>query len=207
MNDRQEEREDRILVAGEALLARFGRHGITFAMLAGALQITTSSLRWHYADLDALLAAILRTHLKTVSLALAQITTTGEARGPALRAAYLAATRTAAGNLTPAHILLTRDRAFLPDDELPDIDATCRSIAQLLATGGHPEAMNIADTPWITAARIEQVLSAMEGAELPIQAPQNTKGLPANIARAIETGDLAYLRPVLDPRLALQATA
>ena len=195
LNPRQQEREHRILQAGEALMAGFGRHGITFALLATALRISTASLRWHYADLDALLVEILRRHLRDIAASLDAVPAAAPNRGPALRAAYLAATRNPDGTLKPAHLLLTRDRHLLPPDELSPIEKARDSLAQQLAAGGSADTMDIADTPWIDESRIEHVLATLaanpraQRATPPMPAPT----LPIHIQRALETGNVAWL--------------
>ena len=200
LNPRQQEREHRVLQAGEALLAAFGRQGITFALLATALRISAASLRWHYADLDALLAKILRRHLRAIAAALDAVPAAAPNRGPALRAAYLAATRNPDGTLKPAHLLLTRDRHLLPPDELAPIEQARNSLARQLAAGGPANTIDIADTAWIDAAGIEPVLATL-AANPPAQraAPTSPKpaspnpALPTHIQRAIETGNVAWL--------------
>ena len=195
LNPRQQEREHRILQAGEALMAGFGRQGITFALLATALRISAASLRWHYADLDALLVEILRRHLRVIAAALDAVPAAAPNRGPALRAAYLAATRNPDGTLKPAHVLLTRDRHLLPPDELSPIEKARDSLARQLAAGGPADTMDIADTPWIDASRIEPVLATL-AANPPAQraAPSAPNpALPAHIQRALETGNVAWL--------------
>ena len=197
---RQQEREHRILQAGEALLAAFGRQGITFALLATALRITAAALRWHYADLDALLAHILRQHLRIIAAALDAVPAESPNRGPALRAAYLAATRNPDGTLKPAHILLTRDRHLLPPDERDPIEQARASLAQQLAAGGPADTADIADTPWVDATNIEPILTTL--AATPRAAPMATRpptppnpALPTHIQRALQTGNLAWLAP------------
>src|SRR5271156_371437 len=80
LTDRQRGREDKILIAGEKLMARFGRHGITFALVA-------------------LLGEILRRHLRALATALGEVPRDTPNRQPVLRATYLAATRGPFGGL------------------------------------------------------------------------------------------------------------
>ncbi len=192
----QQEREARILHVGEALLARFGRHGITFALMATALRIGTAALRWHYADLDALLADILRRHLQSITASLDAVPASTPNHPQALRAAYLAATRNPDGSLTSAHLLLTRDRHLLPQDELDPIEAIRHAIARRLAANAPADTIDIADSPWIDAARLEAVLTTVAALPPAIRGTSRPPpNLPAHIRRALETGDLTHLRP------------
>jgi AcrR family transcriptional regulator len=120
LTPRQQARETRILAGAEHILARYGTENITYRLLAVALTLTTATLRWHFVDLHALLAEILRRHLKTIAEALqASPANQPEARA----AAYRAATHHQDGTPKDAHILLLRDRHLLPPDELEDIEA------------------------------------------------------------------------------------
>jgi AcrR family transcriptional regulator len=61
---RHVQRESRILNSATIALAAHGRHGISLSILAQALCIDKGSLRWHFADLDGLLPAILHAHTR-----------------------------------------------------------------------------------------------------------------------------------------------
>jgi AcrR family transcriptional regulator len=126
LTPRQQARETRILTAAEHLLARHGTENITYRLMAVALTLTTATLRWHFVDLHALLAEILRRHLKTIAEALQAI----PANQPEARAAaYRAATHHQDGTPKDAHILLLRDRHLLPPDELEDIEPAYKTTA------------------------------------------------------------------------------
>jgi AcrR family transcriptional regulator len=131
LTPRQQARETRILTAAEHLLAQHGTENITYRLLAVALTLTTATLRWHFVDLHALLAEILRRHLKTIAEALQAI----PANQPDARiAAYRAATHHQDGTPKDAHILLLRDRHLLPPDELDDIEPAYKTTS----TGATP---------------------------------------------------------------------
>ena len=93
LTGRQRDREDKILIAGEKLMARFGRHGITFALVAASVSISRATLFFHFTDLDALLGEILRRHLRALATALGEVPRETPNRQPVLRATYLHATR------------------------------------------------------------------------------------------------------------------
>ena len=200
LTPRQQERRHRILQAGLALMAHFGRNGISFAGLASSLRIGAASLRWHYADLDAVLADILRRHLATIAAALDAVPASPN-QGPALRAAYLAATRNEDGTLKAAHLLLTRERHLLPPDERVPIEDIRQALAARLAINAPAETIDVADTPWICAARIEPILATLAAHQAAPQAATRrmniaktpTPDLPAHIDHALQTSNLAFL--------------
>jgi AcrR family transcriptional regulator len=159
MNRRQREREKRILEAGEMLMARHGRHGITFRTLAGALRIARTTLAWHFTDLDALLGDILRTYLQTLHTILGAVPVNAPNRQADLRAAYLKAIQGPFGGLTPAHTLLTRDRHLLPPDELDSIEQTLKGLSELLAGDLGPIALSLLEHPCISPEMAEACLA------------------------------------------------
>jgi AcrR family transcriptional regulator len=133
LTPRQQARHDRILRVSRYLFARYSRATLTFGTLATALRIGAGTLRFHFVDLDALLACLLRTHLENIAAGLAEIPANAPDRGRKLRAAYIAATRSADGALTSDHIILLRDRALLPLDEAEPIEQLRAEIAETLA--------------------------------------------------------------------------
>jgi len=205
LTSRQRDREDKILIAGEKLMARFGRHGVTFALVAASVSITRATLFFHFTDLDALLGEILRRHLRALAKSLGEVPREAPNRQPMLRATYLAATRGPFGGLSDAHLLLTRDRHLLPDDEREGIELTWQSLGENIAGDLGPEALDLLERPWLTAARVEPLLATLEetkNAPPPEQdllppKPAHRYGptMPAHIAAALESGDLTWLRP------------
>jgi AcrR family transcriptional regulator len=127
LTQRQADTRARILNLAQCLMAEFGAKTIKFTALAQALRISPATLRFHFADHDDLLAALLARHLDHIEAALA------EASARDRRAAYRTATRTPSGTLTEAHTLLLRHRRDLHPDERPAIDTARRRIATLLA--------------------------------------------------------------------------
>jgi AcrR family transcriptional regulator len=206
LTGRQRDREDKILIAGEKLMARFGRHGITFALVAASVSITRATLFFHYTDLDALLGEILRRHLRALATALGEVPHDAPNRQAVLRATYLHATRGPFGGLCDAHLLLTRDRHLLPEDELEGIELTWQSLGENMAGDLGAEALDLLERPWMTAARVEPLLATLEDTknapapelELPPPKPPAHRygpTMPAHIAAALESGDLTWLRP------------
>jgi len=171
------ERRERIVAIGQSLMANHGRHNITFANLALALLITSSALRRHFADLDALLAEILRRHLLALSQAIGEIPMDAPNRPALMRQAYLDFTRTPLGGLTEAHLLLTRDARLLPNDERIPIEDTHRSLGDVLGGQFARETLVLLDAPYIEAQTIETMLTALQQ-----PAPASAKVQPKQLA-------------------------
>ena len=180
---------DRIVDLGQALMARHGRHAISMTAFALALGHCTATIRRHFADLDALLAAILQRHLQRLSEALSEVPYDAPDRPAAMRAAYLAATRSALGGFTEGHLLLVRDRHLLPDDELIPIEETLYGLGCILAGDHGTPAMALLDTPALGATQIELMLAALRRSfEQPMPATlpmkEEPKAKPFRIAEA-----------------------
>jgi AcrR family transcriptional regulator len=166
LSPRERARHDRILEVGRAILARRGRHAVSFTGLAAALRMAPATLRRHVPDLDALLCEILRQHLRDIATEIGKIPHAAPDRNRQRRAAYLAFTRTAFGGFTEAHLLLVRDRHTLPDDVLPAIEETRLALGGNLAGDMACEALSHLDNPFLSPARIEAILALPEPAEI-----------------------------------------
>jgi AcrR family transcriptional regulator len=175
--ERERERHERIITIGRALMARHGSHAVTFANLAAALRISTTTLRRHFIDLHALLGEILTRHLAALSCALAEIPSDAPDHDRRKRQAYAAFTRTGLGGLTEAHLLLVRDRHFLPDDLLPQIEDARDAIGDTLAGANGREALLLLDEPTIPLPHIEPMLAALQPPAAPRQV--NSVALPS----------------------------
>ena len=175
LTKRQAETRARILTLAQCLMAEFGAKTIRFTALAHALRISPATLRFHFADHDALLAALLTGHLESLAETLAATPATGKNRRAERRAAYRAATRTPSGTLTEAHTLLRRDRHSLHPEERAAIDTTRRRIATLLAgdaaphTSVHPAPPKAAPAPHKPARRSEPSIAAVETQRIRIE--------------------------------------
>jgi AcrR family transcriptional regulator len=174
---RQSDRHERVLSVAEGLMARFGCRGFTFRGLAIALRMATSTLRFHYVDLDAVCGDILRIHLRHIADAIGKVPYDAENRRQLQRVAYLAATRTAAGSLTDAHLILTRDRHFLPADELESIEDIRQGLSDILTGPGDPDILPVLDSPWIGPDQIAGAITLLtqvtrHPASLPAPAPE-----------------------------------
>ena len=152
LSARQQQREREILVAGEKLMARFGRHGVTPALIAASVSLSRATLFFHFTDLDALLGEILRRHLRQLEAALAAVPHNIATRQADLRAAYRAATTAPTGGPSDAHVLLARDRALLPVDQRQGLDQTWQSLTEKFP-GILPPAEPPAQPPARTPAR------------------------------------------------------
>jgi hypothetical protein len=152
-------RHESILAVGQALMARHGRQHILFTRFALALNLDPSTLRRDIIDLDAMLGEILRRHLRGLANALGKVFGGDPEFERKRRAAYLAYTRTPYGALVPAHLLLVRDRQFLPPDERIIIEQIRDGIGTALAGELGEEALSLLDTPGLDAARIEFIFA------------------------------------------------
>ncbi len=160
LTERQRQRHERVVAISQYLIAEEGRHNITFRGLARALRMTTATLRFHFVDIEALLAEIIRRHLRLLAAALGTYEPTDPERHQKRRAAYLAYTRTPLGGLTEAHLILVRDRHTLPDDERTSIDMMRQGLAELLGGECPEETLLLLDAPFLDEAAIEARLGA-----------------------------------------------
>lgn len=153
-------RRDRIASVGQGLMARHGSHSITMTAFAAALGHCVPTIRRHFADIDALLAYLLRQHLQFLAESLGAVPF-GPGRPAALRAAYLAATRSVMGGLTEAHLLLVRDRGLLPEDERQPVEDTLQGLGFVLAGDVGPQILHLLDSPLFNADQIECMLHTL----------------------------------------------
>jgi AcrR family transcriptional regulator len=155
-------RQERIHKVAQSLFVRYGRHTITFRGLATAMKMATATLRKHYTCLDALLAALLHQHLMHISKAFGDVPHDAPNRPKALRAAYLAATRTGLGGFTEAHALFVMQRATLPPDLLESIEEIHLGLGARLGGPSALETLTFMDNPAVDAARIDAILATYE---------------------------------------------
>jgi AcrR family transcriptional regulator len=180
-SEKQRERQEYILTAALAVFARHGRAGLSMGAFGLALGMSPAAIRRLFVDLDTILAELLVRHLFAILRALTDIPADTPNRNTALRAAYLAATRTAEGRLTEPHILLLRERHSLPPDLATDIEATRDSIGEILAGADGAAALALLDTPGLAPSRIETMLAALDPKPEPIPkaAVTETNGWPS----------------------------
>jgi len=176
---REIEREERILAVAQTVMAEAGRHEITFTSMALALRMVRSTLRHHFCDLDELLAAILHRHLSRLAYAIGEVPHDAPDRLPKMRAAYLAATRTLLGGYTEAHLLLVRDRHLLPPELRANIDAIRHDLGNILAYGHADEALDLLDSRFLSAARIEEFITIITATQAEPAQPPTTAAPPA----------------------------
>jgi AcrR family transcriptional regulator len=193
MTEKQRARHLRILTLSQALFAEVGSRNITFTNLAIALRIGSATLRWHFADLDALLAAIIRRHLAAISKALSHIPRNDPQREQKCRAAYLAFTRNEDGTLTEAHRLLVHETHHLPDDERIRIERIAEVLANRLAGTMGAEAKTLLDCASFNAGAIETALAALKPASAPAQPEAQIIRLPP--PRAAAPSPIRHLWP------------
>jgi AcrR family transcriptional regulator len=158
LTDRERERRDNILRLGRAVLAKHGRDRVRFIDIAVGLNLTRAAVRRHFVDLDALLGDILRRHLRALIAELAKIAQNAPDRDRKRRAAYIAATRTPMGGLTPDHLLLVRDLKLLPEDERIPIELLRDEIGKIVAGDRFEAALELLDLPYLDANDVEAKL-------------------------------------------------
>lgn len=191
-SDKQLARQEDILAAALAIMARHGCAGLTMGRFATALRISSASIRRYFVDLDSILAELLARHLVAILGAFDAVPESAPKRKAALRAAYLSVTRTAAGGFTDGHTLLLRDRQTLPPDMEAEINQARDGIGEILAGRHGAAALALLDTPGLTASQIETMLAALD--------PKPAQAQPERSARPV-------LAPVSASRRDLLATA
>jgi AcrR family transcriptional regulator len=167
---REQARFDTAIAAGQRVLARHGRIRVTLQSLASALMLSPATLRRWFCDIDHLLAEILLRHLRAIADALAAIPQDLPDRAAALRAAYLAASRTGEGALTDAHLLLVRDRHHLPSDEIDEIADLRDRIGRQIAGARGGIALGLLDMPELSGDSIATMLTALAAGPQPAAA-------------------------------------
>jgi AcrR family transcriptional regulator len=175
---RQRQTRERILTYGQTLMAAVGTLTLKFSTLAAAIHVAPTTLRRHFADLDDLLNALLIRHLDSLLAALTETPDTDPDRDAKRRATYLALTRTPSGALTEAHLLLVRDRPFLPPEERDRIEAYRHEIGTLLAGDRAQLVLPILDNPFATANDIAALLGNLREVREPHQAAHRHAALP-----------------------------
>jgi AcrR family transcriptional regulator len=169
-------------------MAEAGRHTITLTSMALALRMVRSALRHHFCDLDELLSEILHRHLARLAKIVGEAASYDDPDAlRKRRAAYLAATRTALGGLTEAHLLLVRDRHLLPADLRSAIEAFRHDIARLVAGPLAEKALTLLDSPAWTEEEIEAALSPKQPPQPQPQATAPTSPTPTTPAPAAKT--------------------
>jgi AcrR family transcriptional regulator len=160
--EKQRDRQEKILSAGLILMARHGRSGLTMGAFGIAIGLAPAAIRRIFVDIDSILSELLVRHLLAIFRAMGEIPADAPNRKSALRAADLAATRTADGRLAAPHILLLRERHSLPPDLATEIEQTRDSIGEVLAGALGPAALALLDTPGLPPSRLEAMLAALD---------------------------------------------
>jgi AcrR family transcriptional regulator len=164
LTPRQQRRQANILTVATEMIARFGLSHCSMRLIAHALRIGTATLRWHFSDLDCILAEILRAHLAGLTQAIADVPQTAPDAQQRKRAAFRHYTRGANATFTHEHLLLVRDRSQLPPDLAEPIEAAYQEIGICLAgtlAGHSADALAMLDTLRLTAPEIETRLALL----------------------------------------------
>ena len=185
LSPREREIYEGILIRAETAMAQLGTHAITFSAMAVGLRMYPSTLRRYFADLDVLLATLLRRHLHKIADALGEVPKDALDRAQKRRAAYLTYTRTSAGEFTEPHLLLVRDRHLLPEGLQANIEATRRDLGDVLAPGSAELALDLLDMRALDGPRIEAVLSAIGGLDAEPRSRDVARGAPGGEIRIL----------------------
>ena len=194
LSGRERDREDKIVAAAQALIARFGRTALTMGNFAIAVRMSPATIRRHFPDIDSILAEILFRHLLAISKAIGEAKSDPRAPHKARRAAYLAMTRTAFNAPTERHLLLLRERQSLPADLAATVDELRTGIGEMLAGDFGPTALALLDTPELQAPQIEAMLATLA-----------RKMEPPRIGAARQARPAAKLH-LVQPRTGMEAT-
>ena len=159
------ERETDILNVAEHLMCDYSRADVTQKVLCSSLDITYAAFHRHFADLEELFGKILLRHLEAVFAAVCKTPWDTPDRGPAIRAAYLAYTRTSWGSHTNIHHLYLAHVGTLAPDVAEPVEAMRRMIASTLVSSDAPSsAMGLLDSLELEAPEIEALLIGLQAA-------------------------------------------
>ena len=161
LSARDQEQYERILVVAVGIMARHNSYRMTIPSLARELGIGAGTLRRHFPDAEVLLATLLLRHLAKIARTIGEVPHDAADRPEKMRAAYLAYTRINLGEFTDAHLLLVRDRYFLPNDLRPNIEATHRDLGDILAPGYGAMVLPLLDALAFDAPGVESTLAAI----------------------------------------------
>jgi AcrR family transcriptional regulator len=186
----QQDRQAFILQAGRIVFTRFGFESITMRQFSLGLQFTPDQIRWHYPDLESLLGAIFRDHLRTIGEAINDAVR--DSHDPEVhqlaRAAYFAAMRDAAGAFTEAHRFYLHERHLLPEDEARSVAIYTEMLGRAL--GGDylgAEALALLNRDAVTLAEVEDTMAGLAAAAPgPVPSPRTAQ--PADIIPAGQAG-------------------
>ena len=182
LSPRQQRRRERILTLAPILLASHGLTAISFTMLAFALRLDRATLRFLFPDIPALVGEVLTRHLTNILQALAALPPSIAGAEQKRRDAYRALTRTPHGNFTPAHTILLRDLADLPEDVREPLQYLNAQIPLLLAREN--------------GAEIRATLDSLEATPNPSDPPI----APDTTPRDLDTTQIETVLDLLEPR-------
>jgi AcrR family transcriptional regulator len=199
LTNAQQDRQKLILQTGRIAMARYGRDTITMPEFSVGLRLTPAQIRFHYPDLDNLLGAILRDHIKNIIQAIHEAVPYADDPDPyqAARAAYFGFTRGALGTFNEAHQLFLRDRNKLPEDEIESVNILFESLAYFVGGEHGWHALGMLNTDGVSLATIEEAMSELAGTvprpppaptiveAVPSEEPKRPE-LPRHIRRKIE---------------------
>ena len=157
----QFQRERLILRLATALIATHGLGNITLPALAQAMMMANATLKRYFVDLEALVGAILRRHLKALQTALAEIPADTPNLHATRRQTWLRLTRTDSGDFNDEHKIFVKFRHHLPADIRPALEALYQELGTELAAAFEPkQTLEILDSVLTTPANLEMILTA-----------------------------------------------
>jgi AcrR family transcriptional regulator len=191
LTEKQRARERTILATAQPLLVADRCSTLTITKLAAALHMSPDTVRWHFTDIESVLAEIMLRHLKVVADVIGKIPADEPGGQAARRAAYIEATRARWGGLTEPHLLLTRKRHTLPEDLAKPVAELRALIGEMLAGKYANLALDLLDAPHMQATDIETMLAVA----VKLDAPPANQAEPQPHATAPPKQNPLYRNP------------
>ena len=160
LSPREIDRRNAILRAATTLMAEFSPSSFSLTQFAVAIEASAATIRRHFIDMDGLLTEILLRHLQALAACFGNIAPGAPDQAAACRAAYLAHTRTPLGGLTEQHLLFTRDRFRLPQEDLGRLNAIHLSLGEHLGGLSPQDVLSLLDSPVLEPAEIEDLITS-----------------------------------------------
>jgi AcrR family transcriptional regulator len=199
LSEKQQEREQKILAKAQIIMATHSRGALTIGKLAIALRMAPSTIRFHFADSDAILGEILLRHLTDIAKVLGKIPPEAPNRKAAARTAYIEATRTGWGGLTEPHLLLVRERHTLPEDLARPVEDLRQLIGELLAGDQGGRALHMLDEPDMQVAHVEAALAVDDPKPPPAKPAEPQPQAKAQAQSQAQAGPQPTPKPVHKP--------
>jgi AcrR family transcriptional regulator len=182
LSPREQALQERVLGAAAKMMAALGYRSVTMRGLADALEISPTTVKRMFCDIESVLAEILSGHLRDIAAKFGEIAKDADNLQAARRAVYLACTRTGFGGPTARHLLLLRDRHALPPDLAEPLEALRLSVGDMMGYPNGPAALALLDCQGLSGPQIETMLAALA----PEPAPQSPPSPARSASQARE---------------------